>query len=911
MDPRQPSPPATAWHALEAQQAIDLLHGAPAGLDDGEAAARLQQYGANRLPPPQRRGPLRRLLLQLHNVLLYLMLAASGIAALLAHWLDAAVILTAVAVNALIGFIQEGKAEHALDAIRELLSLRAMVLRQGERREIPAEQLVPGDLVMLASGDRVPADLRLLSVRNLSVEEAALTGESLPVEKSSARVAADAELGDRRCMAYSGTLVSSGQALGLVVATGPASELGRIGAMLQQVQPLTTPLLRQIEGFSRWLALALLVLALTTFALGTLWRDQDAAEMFLLVVALTVAAIPEELPAIMTVILALGVQRMARQNAIVRRLPAVETLGAVTLICTDKTGTLTRNEMTVQRVVSAQRVVEVSGVGYAPQGGFHQAGARLEADAALQEIGRAALLCNDARLEEDADGNWLLHGDPTEGALHTLALKAGLDPRAVQAQLPRSDAIPFEAEHRFMASLHHDHRGHGLIYLKGAPEQLLEMCSAQRGATGNQPLDPDYWRRQASDLAARGLRLLAIATRPADAERRSLSFADVEQGCTLLALLGISDPPREEAIAAVDECRRAGIAVKMITGDHVETARAIGAQLGIGVGRAALTGAEIELLDERQLRALLPGVEVFARASPAHKLRLVQAMQASGAVVAMTGDGVNDAPALKRADVGVAMGRKGTEAAKEAADVVLADDNFATIAGAVREGRAIYDNLRKFILFVLPTNGGETLIVIAAILFQLTLPLTPAQVLWINMVTSSTLGLALAFEPAEPGLMGRPPRDPAESLLSAFFVWRVAMVSLLMMAAALGLFLWEMQRGTSLESARTMAVNTVVVCEMFYLLSSRHIFASVLYRGGLLGNPTVLLAIAACLALQLLYTYAPPLQQVFGATALAADEWLRVLLAGLLLFSVAELEKAVIRRFHLHPQVRSLDQPQA
>lgn len=902
MDPRQPSPPETAWHALEAQRAVDLLHSAPAGLDDGEAAARLQRYGANRLPPPQRRGPLRRLLLQLHNVLLYLMLAASGIAALLAHWLDAAVILTAVLVNALIGFIQEGKAEHALDAIRELLSLHAMVLRQGERREIPAEQLVPGDVVMLASGDRVPADLRLLSVKNLSVEEAALTGESLPVEKSSARVAADAELGDRRCMAYSGTLVSSGQALGLVVATGPASELGRIGAMLQQVQPLTTPLLRQIEGFSRWLALALLVLALVTFALGTLWREQDAAEMFLLVVALTVAAIPEELPAIMTVILALGVQRMARQNAIVRRLPAVETLGAVTLICTDKTGTLTRNEMTVQRVVSAQRILEVSGVGYAPQGGFHQAGAHLEADAALQEIGRAALLCNDARLEEDSAGNWLLHGDPTEGALHTLALKAGLDPRAVQAQLPRSDAIPFEAEHRFMASLHHDHRGHGLIYLKGAPEQLLEMCSEQRGATGDQPLDPDYWRRQASDLAARGLRLLAIATRPADAERRSLSFADVERGCTLLALLGISDPPREEAIAAVDECRRAGIAVKMITGDHVETARAIGAQLGIGVGRAALTGAEIELLDERQLRALLPGVEVFARASPAHKLRLVQAMQASGEVVAMTGDGVNDAPALKRADVGVAMGRKGTEAAKEAADVVLADDNFATIAGAVREGRAIYDNLRKFILFVLPTNGGETLIVIAAILFQLTLPLTPAQVLWINMVTSSTLGLALAFEPAEPGLMSRPPRDPAESLLSAFFVWRVAMVSLLMMAAALGLFLWEMQRGTSLESARTMAVNTVVMCEMFYLLSSRHIFASVLYRGGLLGNPTVLLAIAACLALQLLYTYAPPLQQVFGATALAADEWLRVLLAGLLLFAVAELEKALIRRLRPHPQ---------
>lgn len=902
MDPRHAAPAETAWHALEAQQAIDLLHSKHGGLDEPEAVARLQQFGANRLPPAKKRSPLRRLLQQFHNVLLYMMLAASGVTALLEHWVDTGVILAVVLINALIGFIQEGKAEHALEAIRDLLSLHAMVLRDGERREIPAEQLVPGDLVMLASGDKVPADLRLLRVKNFNVEEAALTGESLPVEKTIAHSTVDALLGDRRCMAYSGTLVSSGQALGLVVATGSATELGHIGSLLQRVQTLSTPLLRQIDGFSRWLTLALLIFALVTFALGTLWRGQDAGEMFMLVVALTVAAIPEGLPAIMTVILALGVQRMARQNAIVRRLPAVETLGSVTLICSDKTGTLTRNEMTVQRLISAQRAVDVSGVGYAPEGGFQVDGSAVAADQALLEIGRAALLCNDARLQQGADGHWLLHGDPTEGALYTLALKCGLDPLAEQTQLPRSDAIPFESEHRFMATLHHDHRGHGVIYLKGAPERLLEMCSLQRGAAGDQPLNPDFWRRQATDLAAHGLRLLAIATRPADAEQRSLSFADVEQGFTLLALFGIIDPPREEAITAVAECRRAGITVKMITGDHVETARAIAAQLGIGIDRPALTGAEIELLDERRLRAVLPNIEVFARASPEHKLRLVQAMQASGEVVAMTGDGVNDAPALKRADVGVAMGRKGTEAAKEAAEVVLTDDNFATIAGAVREGRAIYDNLKKFILFVLPTNGGEALIVIAAILFQLTLPLTPAQVLWINMVTSITLGLALAFEPSEQGLMNRPPRAPGEALLSGFFIWRVLLVSLLMMAAALGLFLWELQRGTPLESARTMAVNTVVMCEMFYLFSSRHIFASVLSREGLLGNPMVLLAIAACLALQLLYTYAPPLQQLFGSTALAAYEWLRVLLAGVLLFSVAELEKALIRRFRLHPQ---------
>lgn len=891
------------WHGLTAQQALDTQHSSTSGLSQEEVELRLQRHGPNCLPPPKRRGPLLLLLYQFHNVLLYMMMAAALVTALLGHWVDTAVILAAVLINVVIGFIQEGKAENALDAIRNLLSPHALVMRGGERREIDADQLVPGDIVLLVSGDKVPADLRLISVKNLLVEEAALTGESLPVEKSLARCQADVALGDRRCMAYSGTLVASGQASGVVVATGADTELGRIGAMLQQVQAMTTPLLRQIEQFSRWLALAILIFALATFALGTFWHGQDPAEMFMMVVALTAAAIPEGLPALMTVILALGVQRMAARNAIVRRLPAVETLGSVTVICSDKTGTLTRNEMTVQRLVSASRVLDVSGVGYAPTGAFHLDGALVEPDAALLEIARAATLCNDAQLQQDAAGSWRLQGDPTEGALHTLALKAGLDIPTLNLQLPRSDSIPFESEHRFMASLHHDHQGHGVIYLKGAPERLLEMCSEQRDADGSvQPLDADYWRRQATDLAARGLRLLAIASRTTSASQRSLNFADVEQGMTLLALVGIIDPPREEAIAAVAECQRAGIRVKMITGDHAETARAIGAQLGIGIGMPAMTGAELELLDERSLREVLPGIEVFARASPEHKLRLVQAMQASGDVVAMTGDGVNDAPALKRADVGVAMGDKGTEAAKEAAEVVLADDNFASIAGAVREGRAIYDNLKKFILFALPTNGGQALIVIAAILFQLTLPLTPAQVLWINMVTSVTLGLALAFEPAESGLMERPPRAPDEPLLSGLFVWRVLLVSVLMAGAGIGLFLWEMQRGNSLESARTIAVNAVVMCEVFYLINSRRIFASVLSLDGLFGSRAVLLAISACLVLQALYTYAPPMQAVFGSVGMSPNEWLRVLLAGLALFSVAELEKWVVRRFGLYAQ---------
>lgn len=900
----QPSARTDAWHSLDAAAALAALGSRHSGLTSHEAQQRLAHHGANRLPVAPKDGALRRFLRQFHNLLLYLMLGAALVTALLEHWIDSGVILVAVLVNAALGFIQEGKAERALDAIRDLLSPRALVLRDGRRQTLDAGHLVPGDLVLLGAGDKVPADLRLLAHKNLHADEAALTGESVPVAKHVEPAPSDAPLGDRRCMLYSGTLITSGQGTGLVVATGAATELGRIGALLGRVPRHSTPLLRQIEHFSRWLAAAILVGAVLTFALGTLWRDQDPAEMFLLVVALTASAIPEGLPAIMTVILALGVQRMAGRHAIVRHLPAVETLGSVTVICSDKTGTLTRDEMTVQRIACAGRVVEVSGAGYAPLGGLQRGGHPLQADADLRELGRIALLCNDAELHEH-EQLWQLLGDPTEGALLTLALKLGLDPSGLRAELPRSDAIPFESEQRFMATLHHDHRGNGLICVKGAPERVLEMCSQQRWQGDDRPLDPVWWQRQVTDMAARGLRLLALACRPTDAEQRNLCFADVERGFTLVGLVGLIDPPRAEAIAAVKRCRGAGVQVKMITGDHADTARTIGAQLGLGSGRAVLTGAEIERLDEARLRQALAEVEVFARTSPEHKLRLVQALQAGGEVVAMTGDGVNDAPALKRADVGVAMGGKGTEAAKEAAEMVLSDDNFATIANAVHEGRAVYDNLRKFILFMLPTNGGEALVVIAAILFLLPLPLTPAQVLWINMVTSSTLGLALAFEPAEHGLMRRPPRPPTEALLSGFFVWRVLMVSLLMMAGALGLFLWELERGNSLDSARTMAVNAVVMGEMFYLVNSRSIFASSLSRAGLLGNPAVPLAIAACAGLQLLFTYAPPLQALFGSTALGPGEWMRVLLAGLLLFAVAELEKWLIRRLRLHPHAHS------
>ena len=895
--PSPPTPLSEAWHAFGGEEVQRLLQSEPAGLDDAEVRRRLALHGPNWLTPPKRRGPLLRFVLQFHNILLYVMLGAAAITAALGHWVDTGVLLAAVVVNAIIGFIQEGKAESALEAIRSMLSPHATVLREGRRLDIDAAELVPGDRVLLASGDRVPADLRLVDVRELRVEEAALTGESLPVDKDTLPVAADAPLGDRGCMAYSGTLVVYGQATGIVVATGSRTEIGQINRMLAGIRHLSTPLLRQIDRFGRFLALTILALSAATFVLGVLWRGHGAAEMFMMVVALAASAIPEGLPAIMTVTLALGVQRMARRHAIVRRLPAVEALGSVTVICSDKTGTLTRNEMTVRRVVCAGLDVDVSGVGYEPVGDFSVGEHVVDTDRhpALSLSLRAGVLCNDAQLRED-QGAWQVVGDPTEGALLVLGQKAGFTQHIGSAEWPRLDSIPFESQHRFMATWHRDADGQSWIFVKGAPERMLAICAFERTDDGERPIEVDTWRRMANDTAARGLRLLGLACKRAEPVGARLGFSDIERGFTMLGLVGIVDPPREESIRAVAQCHQAGIRVKMITGDHVETARAIGAQLAIGIGKPAITGAELALMDDAALRRVAMEVDVFARASPEHKLRLVQALQEDGQVVAMTGDGVNDAPALKRADVGVAMGRKGTEAAKEASDVVLGDDNFATIAAAVREGRAVYDNLKKFILFMLPTNGGEALVVIAAILFELTLPLTPAQILWINMVTSSTLGLALAFEPAEDGIMGRRPRPPGESLLSGFFVWRVVLVSVLMMTGALGLFLWELSVGTSLKSARTMAVNAIVVAEMFYLLNSRHVLTSVLSLEGLVGNRVALWAVAACAPLQLAFTHLPVMQSIFGSTDLDAVEWLKVLAAGLLVFCAAELEKFIIRR---------------
>lgn len=894
----QPTVTTPPWHSYTIEHVWQRVSASAEGLSQQEAALRLQQFGANCLQPATKKGPLARLLAQFHNVLIYVLLGAGMVTALLGHWVDSGVILGVVVINAIIGFIQEGKAEKALDAIRNMLSQQAMVKRDGQFVSLPAEQLVPGDVVLLQSGDKVPADLRLFRSRELHLEEAMLTGESIPVEKSIDPVAAHTAIGDRSCITYSGTLVTYGQGQGVVVATGDQTEIGRISGMLGQVQTLTTPLLRQMATFAKWLTIAIIVIAIATFAYGVLLQGYSAGDMFLAAVGLAVAGIPEGLPAIMTITLAIGVQGMAKKHAIIRRLPAVETLGSVTVICSDKTGTLTRNEMTVLTVATGAGVFEVSGSGYDPHGGFTLDERLISAEESplLREIARAALLCNDASLSE-TDGQWQMQGDPTEGALLVLAMKTGLDQRYCQSQYPRTDAIPFESQHRFMATLHHDHAGHGFIYLKGAPERILEMCHQQRMRGEDRPLDGAYWEACMESMANRGQRLLAIASRPAAIDQQDIQFKDVESDLTLLGIVGIIDPPREEAIQAVRVCQSAGIRVKMITGDHDVTARAIGARMGIGDGMTAIKGAELDRYDEAQMRDAVRRCDIFARVSPEQKLQLVTTLQAMGEVVAMTGDGVNDAPALKRADVGIAMGLKGTEVAKEAAEMVLADDNFASIAHAVEEGRTVYDNLKKSILFILPTNGGEALTIIAAIFMGRLLPITAAQILWINMITAVTLALALAFEPPERNVMQRPPRNPDEPILTGFLIWRILFVSLILLTGTFGLFLWEREHGSPIELARTVAVNTLVMFEIFYLFSTRYLLAPALTWRGLFGNRYVLYAIGLLLLLQLGFTYLGPMQTLFATTAMSIDAWLRVILVASSVLILVEIEKLLLRNY--------------
>ncbi|KMQ50527.1 calcium-transporting P-type ATPase [Chitinispirillum alkaliphilum] len=889
----------TKSHSYDTDKVLDVLKSSHNGLSQQEAQKRLDEYGLNKLPEKKDVHPVLKFLKHFHNILIYVLLVAAVITALLGHWIDTWIILVVVVINGLIGYLQEGKAEKALDAVKKMLSSHALVKRDGQMGEIEAEKLVPGDIVQLKSGDRVPADIRLLSVKSFSVNEASLTGESESVQKGIEPVGGSASLGDRFSMAYSGTLVSSGLATGVVTATGAYTELGKINRMLSEVKSITTPLLRQIEKFGRKLTLIILLFAAITFMAGYFIGGYSLEEIFLAVVGLSVAAIPEGLPAVITIILAIGVQRMAKRNSIIRLLPGVETLGSVSVICSDKTGTLTKSEMTVTHVQMPDKMVEISGIGYKPSGHFSVGNKRIDPvkDEMMELLLNGCLLCNDSRLREEND-SWTVEGAPTEGALICLANKGGIDSLENSRRL---DTIPFESEHKFMATLNEtgtEENPSRVIFLKGAPERVLERCQYQGFGDERRDIDTQWWKQRCEEMASKGLRLLAVACKDSEMNRESIDMKAVQDDFSLLAIIGLIDPPREEAISAVQECREAGIRVKMITGDHALTAVSVAKQLGIGDGKTVISGSELDKIDDSQLPDIAERVDVFARVSPEHKLRLVQALQKKGIVTAMTGDGVNDAPALKRADIGIAMGIKGTEASKEAAVMVLADDNFTSIVNAVEEGRTVYDNLRKSLLFILPTNGGQGLIIITAIILGTILPITPAQILWVNMVTAVTLALALAFEPMEKDAMKKPPRDPKSPLISGPMLGRIIYVSVLLNLSSFGLFYFfhNFQPDLGVDYARTIAVNTLIIGEIFYLFNSRFLKGSSLNLKAIKATKPVWITVLLVSLFQLLFTYFPVFQNLFGTSGVRAIHWPLMIASGVVLFIMVELEKALLRR---------------
>jgi P-type Ca2+ transporter type 2C len=883
----------TLWHSMPPEDVVKKLEtSAENGLSETEISKRQEEYGKNELPKGKQQSWWMRLLLQFHNVLIYVLIAAAIITALMDHWVDTWVILAVIIINAAIGFVQEGKAEKALESIRNMLSLEAIVIRDGSKKTVKAEELVPGDIVLLKSGDKIPADIRLFKSKDLRVEESPLTGESTSVDKSIDPVESSAIIGDRLSMAFSGTVVTYGKATGIVVATGGQTELGKINQMISDVEKITTPLLQQIEKFGKWLSVIILLITASFFAFGRLYHGTDLNEMFLAAIGLIVAAIPEGLPAIMTITLAIGVQRMAKRKAIIRRLPSVETLGAVDVICSDKTGTLTRNEMTAKTIITAQKQYTVEGTGYDPEGKILHEDNEVnpEEEKVLWQLLQTIRISNNAEISKDKEGNWTLTGVPTEGALLTLSYKAGLK----DLKPKRIDNIPFESDHKYMATLNQLDEG-VFVFMTGAPERVIDMCDKQFTDEGEKDIDREYWEKKMNEVAEKGQRLLGAAFKPTDKNRTELDKDDLEKNKTFLGIVGIIDPPRDEVIEAIKECKEAGVEVKMITGDHAITARAIGREIGIGDGTKAITGKELEEMSDEEMQKIVNEYDIYARTSPEHKLRLVTALQANGRLCAMTGDGVNDAPALKKANIGIAMGIKGTEVTKDASEMVLADDNFATIVHAIEEGRTVYDNIRKALLFILPTNGAESLVIMAAILMGIVLPITPAQILWVNMVTAITLALAISFEPMEDSVMERPPRKSDEPILGKLFLWRISFVSFLIGGFTLAMFKYMQSLEVSDAIARTIAVNTLVAGQMFYLFNCRKIKSPSLGKG-FFNNKYAFIASGTLIMLQLLFVYAPFMSTFFGTEALEAWLWLFPIGAGLTVFMVVEIEKWLISR---------------
>ena len=870
-------------HGLPVSEVVLLLEtDRHRGLGEDDAAERLSRFGPNVLPAATRAGPLRRLLSQFRHPLIYVLMAAAVVAFGLDEHIDAALILGVVLINTVVGFVQESKAEAALEGLRSMVRTRARVVRDGRRRTVPSDDLVPGDLVLLEAGDKVPADMRLVRSAELRVDESALTGESAPVAKDEEVLPETVMVADRRNMAYSGTLVTGGAGAGVVTATGADTELGRIHRLVGAATTLDTPLTRKLAEFSRVVMVVVLALAAAAFVTGVL-RGRDTVETLTAAVALAVGVIPEGLPATVTIILAIGVVRMARRRAVIRRLPAVETLGGTTAVCSDKTGTLTENQMTVRAIWTPGGEYTLTGSGYAPEGAVHDgAGAPVAVPGpALRACLLAGALCNDSELVR-RDGRWTVHGDPTEGAMSVAAAKAGLDPPREAGKRPRVGTIPFDSDRKYMATLHRDPATGGhVVLVKGAVERVTGMCCGELDADGVvRPLDRAAVLAAAEELAGRGLRVLATAVRqigdPAEFAEEALPGTLV-----LTGLQAMLDPPRAAAAAAVRSCRTAGISVKMITGDHAVTAAAVAGRIGllrdpVPSPGEVLTGSDLDALPQDDYPGAVDRARVFARVSAEQKLRLVEALQERGHVVAMTGDGVNDAPALRQADIGVAMGRSGTQVAQDAADMVLTDDDFATIEAAVEEGRGVFDNITKFITWTLPTNVGEGLVVVVAIALGTTLPVSPTQILWINMTTAVALGLMLAFEPKEPGIMNRPPRDPDEPLLSRALVVRILLVSALMLAGVWWLFQWERAQGADVAEARTVVVNLFITVETFYLFSCRSLTRPA-WRVGLFANRWILVGVAAQAAAQLAFTYLPAMNLVFGSAPIGGEAWLRIL----------------------------------
>ncbi|MCD8044176.1 MAG: cation-transporting P-type ATPase [Tannerellaceae bacterium] len=886
------------WYTMPSGEVIELLHtDSQNGLTEEEAARRLEEYGLNELPHKNKENLFLRFLSYFNDVLIYVLLVAALITAFLGHYTDTIIIVLVAFINALIGFIQENKAERALDKIKNLLSLKTIVIRGGKKVEIDSTDLTLGDIVTLNPGDKVPADLRLVKTNNLKIEESMLTGESVPSDKFIETVGEDTPLGDQDNMAFSSTTVTSGTGTGVVTSIGSDTELGRINRLISETPSITTPLLQQTNKLGKVISIAIVAISVLVFLFGYFFRDYPAGELLLSVIGLAVAAIPEGLPAILSIILAIGVQNMAKRNAIIRNLPSVETLGAVSVICSDKTGTLTKNEMTVQTLITKDNEYQVTGSGYAPEGEIEQDGVPVDVNEneVLANLINCFEYCNDATIGQDEAGNWKVNGDPTEGALITLYEKANLTDRDVE----RIAEIPFDSSYKYMAVLARLCE-RKVIFIKGAPDRLIRLAQQEKNDDGLDEFDCGYWYNTINELAQRGQRLIGAAYKEVDPSQNTLEMNDLCEGIIFLGIAGIIDPPRPEATEAIRACKNAGINVKMITGDHIETAKAIGAQMGIGDGKHALEGRDLQKKTDEELREIVKDCDIFARTSPEHKLRLVNALQSDGYICAMTGDGVNDAPALKKADVGIAMGIKGTEVTKDAAEMVLADDNFSTIVAAVEEGRRVYDNLKKTILFTLPTNGAESFLIIASILFGTVMPLTPVQILWVNMVTSVTISFALAFEKIEPDAMMRPPRSPKTPLLTGYFLWRILFVSVIIGGGALLVCLYLLNKGFDTQLVKTITLSTIAIPQMFYLFNSRNVRHFAINKD-FFSNKVAFIVCAALILLQLAITYLPFMNRIFGTVPMEASDWIYPFGLGIVVFILVEIEKAIanmIRRKH-------------